>query len=503
MRRVGWRRPAALLLPAALALALNAATVTGTFQGDDFSFVVRHRQDGPEFLFQAFRELHIDVYYRPVIDLWLFAQQKAFDADPYGWHAVSVALHAATAAALALLVLALTRRALPAGLAGVLFALTPAYAGGVAWVANQTELLAGLLATLALTLLVTALRDRFRPALYAASVAVYGLALGSKEVAVAVLAPVCLYVLLRAGEAGWRPLRDPRPGPALRAAAPLLPFLAVTAAWGAAQAYVTLALEPPRLPYYHLGTHAVETVRYYALRLVLPTNRNATGWDALADVPEGLHSPVSYLALALVLGGALLALVRGSTASRTLAAWLLAALVPGSFWEAFFVSARWVYAPALPFAGLVALGAVRAAEALPWSRPRAAGALAAVVALLALPCAAGTWRQNALVNEMGEREMAFVRQLEALALAVPPGTTIYLVDTPWNGDFSYAESMAQMLYGPSVRVRQATAAELAGLPVGDGTGGETLVLGMADGRLAVLRPDASGASPPAEGAAVP
>ncbi|HEY8489445.1 MAG TPA: hypothetical protein VIO14_00480, partial [Dehalococcoidia bacterium] len=185
------RSPLLLLaLPALAAAALNAPTVTDVFQGDDASFVVRHRQNGPDFLLRAFTELHIGIYYRPVADLAFFLQQKAFDDYAPGWHVTSVALHAAVVLALAAAVLALTGRPVAAFLAAGLFALTPAYAGSVAWVANQTELLAAFFASAALALFVTAVRGQPRPLLLAGGAAAYALACGAKEVGATVLVPM-------------------------------------------------------------------------------------------------------------------------------------------------------------------------------------------------------------------------------------------------------------------------------------------------------------------------
>jgi hypothetical protein len=218
------------------------------------------------------------------------------------------------------------------------------------------------------------------------------------------------------------------------------------------QAYVRLVVRPPLLPFYHLGPHALDTVRYYALRLVLPVNSGYQSVGALEDPVFGIDRPLGYLSAAAVFGLCLLALVRGTTPMRALAVWLLAALAPISLWEPFFTSARYTYTPALAFSGLVAVAAVPLAERL-LRRPRLAALVAAgALALLAVPYSIGTLQQNQRTVQQGKHETAFLRQLEALDLAVPEGATIYLVDTPWNDFFSPAEPMAQMLYGPSIRV---------------------------------------------------
>lgn len=76
------------------------------------------------------------------------------------------------------------------------------------------------------------------------------------------------------------------------------------------------------------------------------------------------------------------------------------------------------------------------------------------------------------------------RLLPPLNLAVPPGTTVYLVDTPWNEVFSPAEPMTQMPYGPSVRVVKIGEADVAAARAD--AQGRAVFLGVRDGRLSVL-----------------
>ena len=250
---------ALLLLPSLVAIAVNLPAITRSFQGDDFAILVRHRQDEFDFVFNAFRELHIDAYYRPFLDLSFFLQQKVFDDAAAAWHVVSVLVHSGSVALLGLATFALTRRIVPSILAGLLFALSPAYAGGVAWIANQSELLAAMFSILALALFVLATRDEFNPNVYWASVAAFALAAGTKEIGITVLAPIATYAVLRAIEQGRRPWNSLK----------LLPFAAVAIAFAAAQ-LTRLALGPEPWQQYHFGFHVFDTARYLLWRL-LPT----------------------------------------------------------------------------------------------------------------------------------------------------------------------------------------------------------------------------------------
>ena len=306
-----------------------------------------------------------------------------------------------------------------------------------------------------------------------------------------VLVPMAAYLALRSWERGLRPGRSAWRDVAA-AAAPLLPFLVVVGLWAGAQLYLFLVVRPPLMPFYHAGPHMLETLRYEALRLILPVNSGLMGIGALDDPTFGTNSLLGYLAQAAVLGICLAALIRGPAGARALALWLAVAMVPISLWEPGFANARYLYTPALAFCGLMAAGALPLAERL-FRRPgTAALAAAGLLALLAVPYGAGTVHQNRRVTQEGRQETAFLRQLEALDPAVPPGTTIYLVDTPWNGLFSPAEPMAQMRYGPSVRVVKIGEADVA--EARRGATGPTLFLGMRDGRLAVLPAESSPAA---------
>lgn len=439
------RIAALLLLPALLAFLLNAPAITRSFQGDDFAILVRHRQDGIEFFFNAFRELHIGAYYRPVLDLSFFLQQKAFDDTAPPWHVASVLMHSASAAFLTLAMFALTRRPLTSALAGFLFALTPAYAGGVAWIANQSEVLAGMFSVLALALFALATRDAFSPRVYWCSVVVFVLALGTKEVGISVLAPIVLLSVIRASEQGRR----------LWTTWQLLPFLAAAAAFAAAQ-ITRLVLGPQLWPQYHLGWHAFHTARYLLWRLLVPVPANHTAADSFGSAWFDVSSPPAYVALVGLVALFALAFVRGSTAMRVMLVWLLAALLPNAFWETWTSSARYLYMPALAFSGAAAEGLARLGGAAA-TRSRLVAPLSAML-LLALggAYAFGTLDQSRAVIDEGGRQEELRRQLEGLSSEVAPGTTIYLLDFPRIGVFGLFnrfDPLAQLIYGPGVTLR--------------------------------------------------
>lgn len=436
---------ALLLLPAFLAIAINVPAITRSFQGDDFAILVRHRQDGLEFVFNAFRELHIGAYYRPVLDLSFFFQQKAFDDAAVAWHVVSVLFHSGSAAFLGLAMFAMTRRVLPSALAGFLFALSPTYAGGVAWIANQSEVVAGMFSILALALFVFATREKFNPDLYWASVAVFALALGSKEVAITVLAPIVAYSMIRAGEQGRRSWESRE----------LLPFVAVAGVFAAAQ-LTRLALGPEPFQQYHLGLHVFDTTRYLLWRLLLPLPANYTGVDALSGGWLGMNSALAYAAVGSLTALLVLAYVRGTTAMRVMLVWLVAAVLLNAFWETPFSSARYAYVPALAFSGVAAEGLSRvfgvAAGRVRWAPPVAI----ALVLSLGAAFAFGTLDQSRAVIDEGGREERLRSQLEALNLDITLGTAIYLLDYPRIGNFGLfdrSSSLAQSIYGPSVGLR--------------------------------------------------
>ncbi len=154
---------AALLLPAVAALLVFLPMLTGGFLYDDQELIVRNPRIGESsFLEDAFTLPYWEVvspqrtaagFYRP-LGAWLLAGYwHAFGDWSPGYHLLSLLLHAACAAALAALALALGLSTRLACLAGIFFALHGGHVEAVAWISSAPDLLATLLALLGLTAL--------------------------------------------------------------------------------------------------------------------------------------------------------------------------------------------------------------------------------------------------------------------------------------------------------------------------------------------------------------
>jgi protein O-mannosyl-transferase len=121
------------------------------------------------------------IAFRPLAT-WTFAANYALHgAAPFGYHLVNVVLHAVASALVVLVATAIGAPPALAGTAGALFAVHPIHTEVVANGVGRAELLAAVLALLALWLRRVAAHSTHPRALNAGSVLAYGLALLSKE----------------------------------------------------------------------------------------------------------------------------------------------------------------------------------------------------------------------------------------------------------------------------------------------------------------------------------
>lgn len=187
----------------ALAIVVYANTLGHGFAWDDPRVIVdnaaAHDPGDWRRIFGTpswFMEGQATTAFRPLAT-WTFAVSHALhDARPFGYHLANVLLHAVVAMLLVLLALAAGSGAAAAALGGALFAVHPIHTEVVANGVGRAELLAAAFALGALWLALLAERRRHAGALRAGCVLAYGLALLSKEHAIAVLVLVPLADLL-------------------------------------------------------------------------------------------------------------------------------------------------------------------------------------------------------------------------------------------------------------------------------------------------------------------
>jgi hypothetical protein len=198
--RLGGRGRWAAALVAAAAVVPYLRVLPAWFVADDFVFAdwYRHSQTPPlQFLWRAFTENHEipAAFYRPLPFVMLWAETRLFDGSVVVHHLVNILIHAATS----LLVWRAAMRwvsgpnaALASAAAAVFFAAFPRRVEAVAWLSCRPDLVAALLALVALSWWMRGdgQQDwRWR----LAGLGCWGLSLLSKETAIVL--PVALLVM--------------------------------------------------------------------------------------------------------------------------------------------------------------------------------------------------------------------------------------------------------------------------------------------------------------------
>lgn len=189
-----------------LAVAGSAGTLTHDFALDDVPIVVENQSvHGFSHLGDAF----VDSWWptggrggetwRPLSQMSLAVDWGTGGGSPFTFHLTNVLLHALATALVVQLLLALRAPTLGALLGGVVFALQPVHSEAVANVVGRADVLATLLALAAALLFLRARPSVTRTLCIAA---LYLLALGAKESAVALPALLLVAGLLDAGS--WR-----------------------------------------------------------------------------------------------------------------------------------------------------------------------------------------------------------------------------------------------------------------------------------------------------------
>jgi tetratricopeptide (TPR) repeat protein len=342
-------------------------------------------------------------HYTPLTWLTLTLDHAMWGMAPRGYHLTSLLLHAATAAAFALVAHRLLRGRphawLGAAVAALLFALHPLRVESVAWVTERRDVLSGGLYVLTILLYLRYADGRAGRAGYLAAVGTFALALLSKSMAVSL--PVVLIVLdvyplgRLGGPTGWT-----TPG-ARRVWLEKVPFIVLAAA-AAAVTFVAMHSIGNLAPTAVVTVPERVAVALYALAFYLWKTVVPLGLSPIYERPVVLD-PLDWrfvVAGAGVLALTVLAVVRARRWPALTAAWIvyLAVLLPvlGLFQTAYHLAAdRYTYLATLPWAllasaGLLAIGDAlerRVGASMAWRSAGAAGGLALLI------LAVLTWRQ--------------------------------------------------------------------------------------------------------------
>ncbi len=320
----------------------------------------------------------VDPYFRPIFSSLFTLNYALFGTAPWGWHLVSVLIHAGVTLLVFVISREITERNWVAALAAMFFAVHPAHAESVAWVSGVTD---PLMTLLLLPAFYFYLRFRKGGAKYLLGCALgfFFLALLSKETAIA-LPVVVLYCELFhfKGEASFtqRLVRSSR----------LLALFAMPTAIYFLMRYHALSTlvfsGEPRYPLVpSLLTVPLAILKYLGLMLV-PWGYS---YQHYTDFVETAGS-ASFLAPFALLTAMAIGLALLKSRELTFAAvWFIVMLAPAlaslrQFEPAYLLQERYLYAPSIGICLAIALGIELLAER-DWfgSRARAVAATLAVV----------------------------------------------------------------------------------------------------------------------------
>ncbi|HET7214674.1 MAG TPA: tetratricopeptide repeat protein [Terriglobia bacterium] len=187
-------------------------------------------------------------YYRPLFLLFLLLNYKIFGPFAAGWHLVSVAAHMGVTYLVYVLARRLNSDGPTALIASLVFGLHPVHIESVAWISGVTDpLLALFLLPSFLCYLNARERTVHRRAWFAGSLALYALAMLSKETAL--ILPIIIFTFEwlwqeASGEAGLRMVFERTRTGIVR----IMPFLLLTAAYLAMRWYVLEGLGHTMVP---------------------------------------------------------------------------------------------------------------------------------------------------------------------------------------------------------------------------------------------------------------
>lgn len=413
----GLRTRVALLLAAVagigLALLVFVPPMVARFTSDTFYLYERAMYQSPHDILALFVPV-TDNWYRPLTDLAMWLESRAFGTDPIGYHVVALASHLLCTALIFALTVRLTGSRKAALLAGLIFLANP-HAQQPLWdisflhVVIQTPLF--------LTALLAYVTGRRKVALLLAL-----LGLGVDESGLVIIAIVGLYELIMVCPAlNWTSLKVS----ILR----LAPFAAVALVYlgariltGSIYTEAGAACREPRCLSIALGE--------WSSRFLFRPDELLSGLWA--------HRPL-FAAAALVVWVAIVVLVRPWTWREKrvplfVAGWFVVATAFFilSLWP--YIADRFLYVPDCALAVLIAVAALRVGE----SRPQWSTAMKrvnyAMACVLAVWIAVGAWMmlgRGQLNVTAGDEAASITHQIHVLVPNPKPGAVFVVLETPF------------------------------------------------------------------------
>lgn len=435
------------LVPILLAaFAVYAPTLADWFVGDDFWFLRASQQHGiGSEIARSFDYRNVGTSiefdrYRPLYPIAWRLQYAVFGLNAFPYHAVVLALHVACVATVWFIARRLFRESWAVNLAALIFAVHPVYMDAVAWISGGNRVFAALPYLLALLCYMRS-RDageQRRAAWYAASVALFIVAVGFHSASLTIAAVIAAYRFLIVGE--------PRDALHPRAWLPLLPYAAIIAASAAVQAYVRTniggAEEGFRFGYHQYANYGA--FLGMTVQPIEPSNFGGIVRTILSDI-RGVGS------VAVLVGCvALIARSREQRLAVLLTGWLFVSLLPDST-LILGPSGRALYMPGAAFALLVVAAMLWLREELPQDTRATAVRVAPYVLVAVVPLVMFvTYGRTRDVSHDASRSEVFVERLRR-DVTQPPAGTLYVSNVPSGftafGASSRVDAAAELYYG--------------------------------------------------------
>jgi len=343
-------------------------------------------------------------FYRPIYLLWNLVNYSLFHLNPAGWHAGAILLHLTVTGMVYLVVRKMTGRTGVAWLTALIFGVHPIHHEVVAWVSGVTE---SLFATFFLGAFLAYLnsREKHRTGWMALSLALYGLAVFSKETAIVL--PVLIFahgwIASGAEPSPQFPNRSVRLRRAVGTASAYLP---VTAVYLAMRYRVVSGLGniQVHMPVSTLVLTWPSVLAFYLKQWLLPL-RSSLFYDMTYHTRASFSGVILPALLLLAVGCALWFGRRRLGAPETgyAAAWMIVPLLPvldlGVFRLGELAHDRYFYVPSIGAALIIALllTSIFSSASGPLQTPLptvVVGMLLAIPLALCTVHASGYWKDN-------------------------------------------------------------------------------------------------------------
>ena len=449
-----------LLVALALAIAVFAPTLTDWFNGDDFWFLRASQKDSiGDYAAKAidFRNTGTATEfdrYRPLYPIAWRLQFEVFGLHAFYYHAVVLLTHLACIVLVWLIARRLFAETWAANVAAIVFAVHPAYADAVAWIASNRPF-ATLPFLLSLWLFMRSVDEDRRNSLTYCGAAVlsYIVALLMHSSTILLPAVLAAYVVLV--------VTPQRPSLGRSVWLKIIPFVAAAAASASIQWWVRqhLAIDEA----FQFGMHQwLNYGQFLGLSLV-PVNTTDIDFAAAPNIQLA-----ASLAM-LVLFAWVIRLRRRPDVGAFTIAWFLLVLLPDST-LILGASARMLYLAGPPLAIFLVYAAIALHNELPmtWQRVvlRVAPAVFVVGIAVTLPV---TYHRTLGTRDDAADDQRFAQALRAADLQLAPGATLYVSGAPPDlatVTGTHLAALVQLYYG-EVQVRQVDVAVEPALAPGD------------------------------------